>query len=592
MQRTRSAIQHKANRDRAAKEAEVAASYDEYNKLRSDAAAARNSSDESMRDTAPELESQATNIRLAVYEEPLPKSLLQQWAVVFELRVPAALWALRSALHLVATAVCGRKPSKCDFEGDWRDYKPLQQWLLKQQSPPTVSLCSTTKLCSECHYKDWHIHPKKNTSGFLKQCGYNVKLASVAGTQGTLPLAKKPAASVAKLCTLQASQQYAPLQWALASAQHTQNEALVRQSECPQQLALSEYNAYTALRAGHLLQLRHLLRALEMRSLSLDQESVLNQITQTLLQAGSATTGSITTTAAATAATAVTDATAVSSAWQRDSHYDLAVPPVSTAFCAELMHTLNCTLDDAQGNWDAHGVLLAAITTAARALELSQSAAAGSCAAAVLLRCRSMAHEQWAPSIEAVLSSAVLAGSVSAEVQQLRLKLVDVAAFAALTFGACVGPHRAEPLLADARNSSSIKRTSSAATAATARAAAVVWLRSVARVHDHVLLSTAADRKAAGSFRTALLRRVTALTTEPEFSSKLHAAAAAAGGEALTKFVQQHWTAAAAAQPAVAESVEAGLTWHRCDSPACNWYQAECAVTVLQVKYSIITSFT
>jgi hypothetical protein len=324
----------------------------------------------------------------------------------------------------------------------------------------------------------------------------------------------------------------------------------------------------------------------------------------------SATTASEATSADSATTAASTTAAATATTWHRDAHYDLAAEPVSTAFCTELMRTLHSLLDDSQENWDAHGVVLAVITVAARTLELSHSAAAGHCAVQVLLRCRSIAYDCWAPSIEAVLSTAALAGGISAEVQQLRLKLVDVAAYAALTFGAGVGAHRAAPLFSDMHGASSSAGVSTsdnaaattsgtAATAASAAtddaaaaataAAAVVWLRSAARVHDNWLLSmqasatgttaTAISSTATSLFRAALLRRVTVLTADtPHFSAVLHSAAAAsAGAPVLTAFVQQHWTAA---REALGYDVTAvGLMWRRCDSPASDWYQAECTGT-------------
>jgi hypothetical protein len=265
MNRVRDEIHERAAAARTAKEEEVETAIEQYNTLLDEAAAARSKRTKKARQRASDLEWQADHMKVRTCEEPLPHSEAQQWAVVFELRAPSELWALRSAVYLLATAVCGCAPQRCRFQADWRNSRSLKRWLVQQRSPATVTMCSTTKRFAESHYSS--AHPTHPLEQFLLPCRANVHLVSVSAPHGALPFCRERTASVAKLCTLKAVQHYKSLQWALASTVHTQNEALAKQSECPRQLALSEYCCYASLRAGERLQLRNLLRAIEMRTL-------------------------------------------------------------------------------------------------------------------------------------------------------------------------------------------------------------------------------------------------------------------------------------------------------------------------------------
>ena len=223
MNRVRTEIQERAAAAREAKEAQVQAALEQYNALLDEAAEARTNNTKRARQRASYLERQANNMKVGKYEEPLPDTESEQWAVLFELRAPPVLWALRSALHLLATAVCGCTAQRCRFQADWRSSRALKRWLVQQWSLPTVTLCSSTKRFTESHYSS--AHPSQPLDQFLLPCGYNVCLASVSAPQGELPFAEKPAPSVVKLCTLRAVQHYKSLQWALCSTVHTQIKA-------------------------------------------------------------------------------------------------------------------------------------------------------------------------------------------------------------------------------------------------------------------------------------------------------------------------------------------------------------------------------
>lgn len=76
------------------------------------------------------------------------------------------------------------------------------------------------------------------------------------------------------------------LVWML-NGDHTQNEVLARQHECPHNLTLAEYKNFGTLRAdGHRLQLRKLYAFIATEGLSFESKSVQALIMQTLWQLG------------------------------------------------------------------------------------------------------------------------------------------------------------------------------------------------------------------------------------------------------------------------------------------------------------------
>ncbi|KAG5190982.1 hypothetical protein JKP88DRAFT_275030 [Tribonema minus] len=469
---------------------------------------------------------------VVVFEEPLPTRREEQFAVVFELRAPDDLAALRDACHAFNVTIAGRAPARNPHgtAHRWRDHAPLREWWCYAPSTD-VGLISTSHGCHRSHQVQ-----HTDDSQFRVPSGYSVGLGC---SGGLLPYDSAPAASVAAMCTMLARQPpYASLQWAIGSHTHTENDALAAQCACPQDLDLGEFRAFCTLRAGTLLQLRNVLRAVEARSLSLETSGVHALIAQTLWQAGPH-------------AAAGGGGGGAASVWHRAAHADLADAAEGPAFCGALVHYLGRLLDDVQANWTAHGTLLVVIELAARALELCGDADADAqgAAAALLLRCRGVATD-WCARIEHALRASLSDGA-SARAQGLRLQLVTVAAYAALTFGAGVRAERCAPLLVPGD----------------APQLAAAWLRCRARLHDNVLLDSSAAAAHTGADTVALLRRAAA--TAAELEPMLHAAAAAGGGAGISAFVRAHWGDAG--------NNDIAGPWTRCGGAADRWYEARFA---------------
>jgi len=149
-----------------------------------------------------------------------------------------------------------------------------------------LTLGSSTKPYLETHYKkDLPPDPDTSTDSFIVSNGYNCKYFYEGYTD---PPVIPSGTSVKAFCTFQVNptSPYNKLQFAVSGALHSQNQVLARQTECPVQLALSEFIEFGSLRVGRHLQWHNIHRAIVQGNLSLETNSVVSLICQTVWEAG------------------------------------------------------------------------------------------------------------------------------------------------------------------------------------------------------------------------------------------------------------------------------------------------------------------
>ena len=313
-------------------------------------------------------------------------------------------------------------------------------------------------------------------------------------SSGLLPLTGTP--TVTDQCTLKiASAPYSSLQWALAGTAHTENDAIAWRSNCPPTLLIKEGLACGSLRAGRHLQLRNLLHAVTLRSIGFEHQGPVQLVMQLLYEA---------------------ELNSNSQDWFRDAHADLG-DEATTAndFTAALLEALTGYLDELQDNWEKDGALYVIILIAARVLSMSEGSNTG--AAALLIRCRSVAFKWCARIDKAIADQACNAAPGISATQQLRTKTVDICAYATVTFAG------SEMLLPDA-------------------AAVTEWLQLRARMSDNMLLGTSGAASDTGSFRAQLHRQAGRLALDLE--GAVVQRIKADGGACISRFVSAHWSAA------------------------------------------------
>jgi len=94
--------------------------------------------------------------------------------------------------------------------------------------------------------------------------------------------------SVAKLCmpSIPKSSPYNRLHFYVSGTQHTANDVIAAQDDCPKEISLHEYVAFSGLRSGPRLQWLNIARELASPSLSFRREEVHILITQASWQLG------------------------------------------------------------------------------------------------------------------------------------------------------------------------------------------------------------------------------------------------------------------------------------------------------------------
>ncbi|XP_047146832.1 uncharacterized protein LOC124819357 isoform X1 [Hydra vulgaris] len=396
------------------------------------------------------------------YEDPIPENCdWKQNAIVFELSIPVSIRCLRDALVLVHNNLDEKQFQKVFIEQQWKSHPQLGSWVSSECLKSLVSIGSNAALISSSRFR---LRLINSCSDVLVPCGLSIKLFIKYKNEDVECKIVDYEQINKNFYTMKVwNKSYEIDETWIEGTTHTENEVLASQIKCPLNLKLDEYKAFGSLRAGHRLQLRKLLKAIEMRSLSFESPTVFALIAQALWQAGPAFNKD----------NRILSDNIHDPVLYFESHSDLK----NDGFCHVLIETLSNFLEIIKKNWKKHNQLHIVIIITLRIFSLS-SAEIRFEASELLLRCRSIA-QKWADEIEHLLSK--LTSANLHEIQETRLKLIDVAAFIALTFDV------------DRCHENIINKES-----------LVYWLQSVARIHDNVCLGN----NCFDTERNNLLRRV------------------------------------------------------------------------------------
>lgn len=365
------------------------------------------------------LKMDAQKVRLDHYERLLPTEELDQFAVVFELQLPAEIACLRDALFSL-TEFCRESTDELNIRSDWIKSPQLLPYIKssnadmgsthaediddsedEQESEGsessdqyTVTLGSTT----ECKLVDSHVD--EPFEQFIIENGSNcIFHANYKSIPTSLP-----DDAVKSLCTFDAHDEYACLEWTMKSTLHTQNEVLSRQSECSPNLSIAEYKNFGSLRAdGHRLQLRKLYAMIETDALSFEKESVQSLIMQTIWECGVSGDGKVI----------------------RESHTDFTDPE----FCSAMIELLIKFIEQQRSNWMHPFKLLMATLIAVRIFEINDDNSIAEEAATLFNSIRTTALE-WIEKIEQVIADT----QNDTSKREMRLKIIYAAIAGCLTF--------------------------------------------------------------------------------------------------------------------------------------------------------------
>ena len=257
------------------------------------------------------LERQYKSLSIHAHEWPLPSSTLQAQQAVFELSPPPAFSIWRDTTYLVLRdlgmsevtdsldqpklllhAFSGLSPWVATRQSSGVATRPSCGVVTRQshrlathQSPSRITVGSTTKsFFDNTHYKTARI-PAEESSVLLNN-GLSLRLFDCVRKSWAVTSFSE--SSVESLCTppVPTSSPYGPLHFSVSGTHHSSNEIIADQANCPKEISIHEFIAYSGLRSGPRLQWMNIARELASPHLSFRREEVHVLITQAAWQLG------------------------------------------------------------------------------------------------------------------------------------------------------------------------------------------------------------------------------------------------------------------------------------------------------------------
>lgn len=294
LQHLKTNIEKIATRERTAKRAELHRLNKEYHRLirQANALSCEYYTDgwqsrHSYSCTKCSYQQEAQNLTIQVHEWPLSHNRLLAEASVFELRCPEAVSVWRNLTYQLLSDI--GLPS--------RQENRVSQIYILEQYPGLraqgrfnewnrITLASTAKPFIASHYGNQPIDIPVEEGRVLLNNGLQFQMydkhyntwssgslaQSNISSYGTIDLAKGSA--------------YHYLQYALKGTQHTSNQVLADQADCPKALSLHEHYAFGTLRAGGSIQWMNILRELASNGLRFQREEVASLVTMAIWQIG------------------------------------------------------------------------------------------------------------------------------------------------------------------------------------------------------------------------------------------------------------------------------------------------------------------
>ncbi|CAF4115464.1 unnamed protein product, partial [Rotaria sordida] len=278
------------------------------------------------------IEEQAMNVKVHIYECPLPSKREQALAVIFELQMPLEI---RNYRDTIWQFINRPKPCPPHQMHEWLSIPPHASKLGPFYTGPSnckVKLVSSTKSVTQ-NYSYSPFIGSTSIEGFLHENSLTVEI-----------LPTKPIRFDDECCILTPQlnhPDYKQLQFTINTTKFLQNHVIAKRSDCPIRMKPSQFIEFGSFRSGHRLQWWNLLAMFEMDSLPISEESVTILILHSIWQYGPQT----------------MNISSSDNSWCSEAHEQL----LDDHFIDELITRLDRRLDDCELNWQ-HELVLAAIT--------------------------------------------------------------------------------------------------------------------------------------------------------------------------------------------------------------------------------------
>ena len=271
-----------------------------------------------------QLENEARALEIHVHEWPLPSSMVRAQQTVFELSPLPAFSAWRDMTYMVLRDLgMSSVPDTDDRPKAFLDsFSGLSRWATQSQRVSRLTIGSTTKSFSDqTHYKRVEI-PAKESSVLVNN---GLSFCLFDRTRGSWTMDSFFTSSVTELCTppIPTSSPYRHLHHFVSNTKHTPNDIIASQANCPEEITLHEFLAFSGLRSGPRLQWLNTARELASPHLSFRLGEVHTLVTQAAWQLGPLSGG------------------------VREWHIDLSI----SSFGNALLRELESLLEKIENNW-------------------------------------------------------------------------------------------------------------------------------------------------------------------------------------------------------------------------------------------------
>jgi len=216
---------------------------------------------------------------------PLPSNKVVAKAIVFEANLPAVIAAWRDATLTVVVELFYADSIKRSYpRGSYASSHPMLRHFIEPQDLARTESLRFRFTWGES-YRSGSSYSFTNAMGFDSSRNYHCNIYdSQLGRRLSRSLSQQPSRLL--LCP------YAPetlpkvlMEWTV-SIDHTSNQVLARQHECPHDMTLAEFRAFGHLRSGVLLQWHNVLQQLALPSLNLNRAETWYLFAQASNEAG------------------------------------------------------------------------------------------------------------------------------------------------------------------------------------------------------------------------------------------------------------------------------------------------------------------
>jgi hypothetical protein len=227
-----------------------------------------------------QLHHEAKNMRIRIFEHPLPKFEPAAKAALFELQCPEDLVAYRDATWLILSNLCHQPVEPLERISLIREYSQLRPYI--NDIDCQVTLGSYKKAHLECHYSDWTFPVARDD--VLRTCGLKPKYCDSLGMAWTGGY-KKASFWHHFPVKLPPGSPFLPLELTYATWP-TSNEVQASQARCPQGISVYEFMAWQGLLIGTHSRWLDLLRELGSTNLNFSSLSTWALVLRLVLQHG------------------------------------------------------------------------------------------------------------------------------------------------------------------------------------------------------------------------------------------------------------------------------------------------------------------